>query len=165
MSWRARYIGNRQTGPVIDLELARRLQDSGLRWEPTAGDRFVILRAGLQGQVFTVAEMTIEVQRLPSGEVLAFNGTTEWALDSVPAAEAVWLPAEHQLRRLLGGCFRCLRASGVGDQHHQDHDEVEMATFEVVADLPGVGERRFPAAIAEDAYALAVLELLNLAAA
>ena len=114
--------------------------------------------------MFTVAEMTIEVQRLPSGEILAFNGTTEWALDSVPAAEAVWLPAEHQLRRLLGGCFRCLRASGGREQHRLDHDEVVTTSFEVVADLPGVGERRFSAAIAEDAYALAVLELLQLVA-
>ena len=29
---------------------------------------------------------------LASGSVIRFNGTTEWALDSIPAAEVLWLP-------------------------------------------------------------------------
>jgi hypothetical protein len=37
--------------------------------------------------------------------VLGFNGTTEWALDSVAADDALWLPREDQLRELLGGTF------------------------------------------------------------
>ena len=49
--------------------------------------------------------MVVEVVDTPLGAVLAFNGTTEWALDSIEVDEAVWLPLEHQLRDLLGDAF------------------------------------------------------------
>ena len=52
--------------------------------------------------VFVLADMTIEVEDLPSGLLVKFNGTTEWALDSVPADDVLWIPWEHQLRALLG---------------------------------------------------------------
>jgi hypothetical protein len=146
---------------VIDFGLARRLKESGLRWDPAPGDRFVIPKTDLLGQVFTLADMTIEMHRSPSGAVLAFNGTTEWALDSVEASEAVWLPAEHQLRSMLGGCFRHLRALADTAPHLLDPGDAGTAAYEVVADLPGVGERRFLAPVAEDAYAMAMLELLH----
>ncbi|MES1169959.1 MAG: pilus assembly protein CpaE, partial [Leifsonia sp.] len=45
------------------------------------------------------------------GTVLGFNGTTEWALDSVALDDALWLPREDQLRELLGGTFRSLERS------------------------------------------------------
>jgi hypothetical protein len=150
---------------VIDVELARRLKESGLRWDPAAGDRFAIPKAGLVGQVFTLADMTIDLQHLPSGPVLAFNGTTEWALDSVEPTDAVWLPAEHQLRSLLRGCFRCLRVVPAEALSPLADDDPDGTVFEVVVDLPGVGERQFQAAGAEDAYAMAVLDLLRLVAA
>jgi hypothetical protein len=90
---------------VLTLDLARRLADarrtSGDTWEPEPGDRFAIPDRDLDG-VFVVAEMTIEVQDLPTGRLIKFNGTTEWALDSIPAAEVLWVPWEHQLRDRLG---------------------------------------------------------------
>jgi hypothetical protein len=46
--------------------------------------------------------------------VIGFNGTTEWALDSVDQREALWLPAEHQLRELLGDAFVGLTREGAG---------------------------------------------------
>ncbi len=49
--------------------------------------------------------MTVERHDYPSGTVLGFNGTTEWALDSVEASESLWLPREDQLRELLGPAF------------------------------------------------------------
>jgi hypothetical protein len=50
--------------------------------------------------------MVIEAVDVPSGDrLLAFNGTTEWALDSLEAGEALWLPREDQLRVLLGDAF------------------------------------------------------------
>ncbi len=84
--------------------LTEALRGSGRAWSPTPGDRFVIPDRDLD-QVFVVAEMTIEVVELPSGEVIRFNGTTEWALDSIEVSEAIWLPWEHQLRALLGDSF------------------------------------------------------------
>jgi hypothetical protein len=98
---------------VIDLAQAQRLsvlltaQDRP--WQPTPGDRFMVPGRDLD-QVFVIADMTIEVQELRGGRLLRFNGTTEWALDSIDASEVVWLPWEHQLRELLGSSFSGLES-------------------------------------------------------
>ncbi len=104
-------------GVVISVELAKALRAAGLRWNPATGDRFVIDRPGVDDDVYTVSEMTVERHDHPSGTILGFNGTTEWALDSVTAEESLWLPREDQLRTLLGPAFRQLarRAGNGGD--------------------------------------------------
>ena len=98
-------------GRVITTHVAERLdyllRAQGRPWDPTPGDRFVVPGRDLD-QVFVVADMTIEVEELPSGRLVKFNGTTEWALDSIAAAEVLWLPWEHQLRDLLGDDFLAL---------------------------------------------------------
>jgi hypothetical protein len=100
---------------VIAVELARRLRAAGLRWTPAPGDRFVMadpavrVRAGLD-DVFVVSEMTVDVADTPGGPLIRFNGTTEWALDSVEKADVLWLPREEQLRELLGAAFSRLDA-------------------------------------------------------
>ncbi|MFJ4224427.1 pilus assembly protein CpaE [Microbacterium sp. NPDC089695] len=99
---------------MITRELATALRDSGLRWHPAEGDRFQLdlpeeIELEAEADVFTVSAMTIEARQTPSGTDLAFNGTTEWALDAVTLADAVWLPREDQLRDLLRGTFRSLR--------------------------------------------------------
>ena len=91
---------------MIPLDLAEALQLAGVRWTPRSGDQFAIPKPGLEDQVFTVSELTIEPREYPTGTILAFNGTTEWALDSVAQDEALWLPREDQLRELLGATFR-----------------------------------------------------------
>ena len=94
---------------MIDADLAARLRTAGLPWRPASGDRFTIPSGDFQGEVFVVAEMTIEVQEVPGGNaVFKFNGTTEWALDSVDAARVLWLPREDQLRAELGERFDTL---------------------------------------------------------
>ena len=102
---------------MITVHLAERLdhllREQGRTWEPTPGDRFVIPGHDID-DVFVVAEMTIEVDELPSGRLVRFNGTTEWALDSIPAGEVLWLPWEHQLRELLGERFVSLSRVGAG---------------------------------------------------
>jgi len=97
---------------MITVDLARRLADAGLRWHPAAGDRFVVDTPGFDEDVFTISEMTIEAHHQPTGTVLGFNGTTEWALDSVAADDSLWLPREDQLRRLLGPTFTSLTRDG-----------------------------------------------------
>lgn len=88
---------------VITVELARRLShDAGVLWTPAAGDRFVIDADLLTHDVFWVSDLTIEPQHFADQTVLGFNGTTEWALDSVGLDQALWLPREDQLRTLLG---------------------------------------------------------------
>lgn len=94
---------------MISHDLAHDLALAGLRWRPSPGDRFAIDAEDLSDAVFTVSDMTIEVHDHPSGTILGFNGTTEWALDSVTLDQALWYPSEEQLRTLLGGAFRALR--------------------------------------------------------
>ena len=94
---------------MLTLELARALRDAGVRWEPQRGDLFVIPDRDLDGQVFVLSDLVVETVRPPDGPpILAFNGTTEWALDSLEAQEAIWLPREDQLRELLGPSFDSL---------------------------------------------------------
>ena len=137
------------TGRVISRDLALRLRTTGLHWHPTSGDRFGMLVDGVD-EVFTVSEMTIEAHHTATGTVLGFNGTTEWALDSVELQDAVWLPREDQLRELLGGTFRSLARSTDG-------------SFQVLVELAGRPEQVFTAPHAEDAYALALLSLIEAA--
>ena len=100
---------------MIDADLATRLRTAGLPWRPASGDRFTIPGGDLAGEVFVVAEMTIEVQDVPGGNsVFKFNGTTEWALDSVDARRVLWLPREDQLRDQLGEAFVGLGAVSGG---------------------------------------------------
>lgn len=98
---------------MITRELAISLRGAGLTWQPDSGDRFQLdlpddVEHEAEAEIFTVSEMTIEARRTPSGTDLAFNGTTEWALDAVTLEDAVWLPREDQLRDLLRGTFRRL---------------------------------------------------------
>jgi hypothetical protein len=121
---------------VISLELAHRLRDAGLRWSPAPGDRFVVVDRDMDADVFVLSDMTIEVHELPQGRVIGFNGTTEWALDSVESEQAVWLPRESQLRELLAGTFRTLdrtdhgwrvRIEVNGAAHVSEHADAEQA--------------------------------------
>ncbi len=131
---------------MLALDLALALREAGLRWTPRPGDRFVLPHRGMDEEVFVLSDMTVEVHEFPTGRVIGFNGVTEWALDSVEQSEAVWLPAEHQLRELLGGMFHSLVSSSVG--------------FEVTVRLPD-GDKEFTADEAADAYATALLAVLR----
>ncbi|HEX6248737.1 MAG TPA: pilus assembly protein CpaE [Nocardioidaceae bacterium] len=131
---------------MIDVELATQLRDAGLPWTPRSGDRFAIPDRDLDGEVFVVSEMTIETQAVEGGSIVKFNGTTEWALDSIPQAEVIWLPHEAQLRSLLGARF--LRLEAVPDG------------FVVVVAEDGTEERHVDID-AERAYARAVLAALR----
>ncbi|WP_344305406.1 pilus assembly protein CpaE [Nocardioides bigeumensis] len=102
---------------MISLDLASRLAvaraAAGQDWSPSAGDRFHIPDRDID-QVFVISDMTIETAQLPSGLLIRFNGTTEWALDSIEAAEVVWLPREEQLRAMLGDRFVALAVADEG---------------------------------------------------
>jgi hypothetical protein len=105
---------------MISTESAVALRDAGLVWHPRSGDRFQLNEPEFEADIFTVSEMTIEPRDYPTGRILAFNGTTEWALDSVALEDALWLPHESQLRELLrriarGRCRR-IRNSDIAPQ-------------------------------------------------
>jgi hypothetical protein len=135
---------------MISVELALLLRNAGLRWHPASGDRFAVLQPEMEGEIFTISDMTIEAHTFPSGTVLGFNGTTEWALDSVAQEDAIWLPREDQLRDLLGSTFRSLARSTDG-------------TYQVLVERPGRPEQVFSADSAADAYAHGLLSLVTAA--
>ncbi|MEU7902822.1 pilus assembly protein CpaE [Actinoplanes sp. NPDC049118] len=130
------------------MQVAQQLRDAGLIWKPGPGDRFAIPDRDLDDAVFVLSEMTIEVYHGREGRLIAFNGTTEWALDDVELDEALWLPHEGQLRELLGGTLRALRREETG--------------WEVEITLLGE-DRTFRARTPEEAYARALLYLLSAA--
>ena len=76
--------------------------------DPAAGDRFVLPVAGMEEDVFVISDLTVDVHHFTTGDVIGFNGTTEWALDSVEQDKVIWLPREDQLRELLGETFVAL---------------------------------------------------------
>ena len=130
---------------MISVDLAVRLKAAGLAWTPASGDRFHLPDRDLDDTVFVVSEMTIETVELPTGGLVRFNGTTEWALDSVAIEDALWHPLEGQLRDLLGGTFRRLERTTGG----------YVVRTEVLDDVG-----TFAAADASDASARAVLALV-----
>jgi hypothetical protein len=135
-----------QDGGMISVALARALKEAGLRWTPARGDRFVVADRGMDNEVFVLSDMTIEVHEFRTGPVIGFNGTTEWALDSLEQQDALWLPAEHQLRDLLGAAF--VRLVRTGEAHS------------VVAAVDGA-EESFEARNPSDAYGEALLRVIR----
>lgn len=129
---------------MTSVTTARALRGTGLEWHPTRGDRFVIPDRGMDADVFVLSDMTIEAHDFPTGRVLGFNGTTEWALDSVGAEEALWLPREDQLRVLLGAALLRLERRGQDWAVATGGDDGPVAVVD---------------ADAEEAYALALLGL------
>jgi hypothetical protein len=99
---------------MISVDLARALRAAGLHWTPAPGDRFVLPDRDMDADVFVISDMAIDVHEFATGTVIGFNGTTEWALDSIEEHAAVWLPRETQLRELLAGRFVSLEQSPGG---------------------------------------------------
>ncbi|MFI7068041.1 pilus assembly protein CpaE [Kribbella sp. NPDC050124] len=127
---------------MITIEQAGRLRKAGVLWAPAAGDRFVVPDRGMDEDVFVVSDMTVEVHDYQGSKVIGFNGTTEWALDSIEQREVIWLPREEQLRALLGDHFRTLEAVPDGyrvaltDSAHTA-DDAEQAYAKAVIHLLG----------------------------
>ena len=132
---------------MITPTLARALRQAGLEWRPANGDRFLIATEEMGEDVFHLADMVVEARELDTGAILAFNGTTEWALDSVELENTVWLPREGQLRALLGDHFR-------GLERTRDHVAVRLR-------LPDGSDVVVTDPDAESAYARGLLRVLQ----
>lgn len=134
---------------MISIERARALREAGLSWHPVSGDSFRIERPDFESDVFTVSDMAIEPHEFDTGTILGFNGTTEWALDSLALEHALWLPREDQLRELLQGTFRSLH-------------RLEESTYRVEVEVKvGGAAAVFDATDPADAYGAALLMLMG----
>jgi len=87
----------------------------------------------MDDDVFVLSHMVIDVHEFPGGRVIGFNGTVEWALDSIEQEAALWMPAEDQLRERLGDAF--IHLSRDGDRYRVQLDVAGHRT-EVVARQP-----------------------------
>jgi len=114
-----------------------------LTWTPANGDRFYIPRPEITDSIFMVSDMVVELVTQKGESRFHFNGTVEWALDSVESNGVVWLPREDQLRELLGDYFLSLDSSAGG--------------FVVTVSGPGRAYHTEPELDAADAYARALL--------
>jgi hypothetical protein len=131
---------------MISRDLAVRLAPH-LRWHPSNGDQFFVREPEMADAVFTVSDMVVELVERDGDSRFHFNGTVEWALDSVASADVVWLPREDQLRELVGDFFLSLDA---GDG------------FVVTVSGPGRAFHTPPTPLVADAYALALLHVLGI---
>jgi len=118
-----------------------------LTWTPANGDRFYIPRPEITDSVFLVSDMVVELVTQRGESRFHFNGTVEWALDSVESDSVVWLPREDQLRELLADYFLSLDSSASG--------------FVVTVSGPGRAYHTEPELDAADAYARALLYVLG----
>ncbi len=130
---------------MISRDLATQLVPL-VDWSPANGDRFFIPRPEISESVFTISDMVVELVTRGQDSRFHFNGTVEWALDSVEADGVVWLPREDQLRDLLSTYFLSLDAGTDG--------------YVVTVSGPGRAFHTDPEADVSDAYARAVLYVL-----
>ena len=131
---------------MISRELAARLAPH-LTWTPHNADQFYIPRPEIEDSIFSVSDMVVELVVKDGESRFHFNGTVEWALDSVESDAVVWLPREDQLRDLLGSWFLSLDAVGEG--------------FVVTVSGPGRAHHTEPEAAAADAYGRALVYVLT----
>ena len=136
----------RDTAQVISRELATELARL-LTWTPKNGDQFFIPRPEIAESVFTLSDMVVELVTQFNETRFHFNGTVEWALDSVESDAVVWLPREDQLRELLGPWFLSLDAASGG--------------FVVTVSGPGRAHHTPAESDAADAYGRAAIYVLS----
>lgn len=138
--------GSYPPGMVVSIEIAKRLRDAGVVWQPRRFDFFHIPDRNLDEELFVIANFAVNVQHLADGiAAIAFEGAVEWSLDYILTQDVVWMPSETQAREMLGEAF--LRLEQLDGNHqvtitHRGH----QATFS--APTPS------------DAYGLAMLHLL-----
>jgi hypothetical protein len=140
---------------MISSERAQQLKRAGLVWQPAERDFFVIPDSNLEGYVFVVSQLPALVQSFSGEPTITFHGSIEWALDHIVVAEAVWVPAETQLRTEL--------ARAIGDDAPLRLDRTGAGYRLQFAD--GADMVEFDAADAEDTYAQALLHVLQKRAA
>jgi hypothetical protein len=136
---------------MISTELAQRLKSAGLEWQPAERDFFMMPEHNLDEHIFVVSALPALVQNLHGEMSITFHGSIEWALDYVVLTEAVWLPTETQLRAAL--------AAAIGDDAPLRLDRTAAGYRLQIA--AGADMLDFDSGDAEDAYALALLHVLE----
>lgn len=135
---------------MISLATARRLKQAGLTWHPALNDFFALPDHGLDDRVFVIAEMPAGIAEMQGQPVFTFHGAVEWALDYIVTTDAVWLPGENQLRLALEARLPEPRLT------------LAVTPDGYTCTLTAAGATQsFAASSAEEAYAAALLSLID----
>lgn len=86
---------------MISFELAKKLKERGLIWNPGLHDFFAVPDRGFDDRVFVISDIQSNIENILGSPVVAFQGASEWALDYLITSEAVWMPTEEQIRSLV----------------------------------------------------------------
>ena len=136
--------------------MARHLKDAGLIWIPAMHDYFAVPDRGLDDHIFVINDVMAYVEIRNNLPMVTFHGTAEWALDYLLTSEVIWLPKEDQLRMNVMRLLSPESQPALLLASTEDGYRLEIQ-------LPG-GSRVFEATEASEAYAAALLHLLDLQA-
>lgn len=141
---------------MLSIETARKLRAAGLQWVPALHDFFAIPEHGLDDRLFVISDLPVNIAELQGQSVFTFEGAVEWALDYIVTTDAVWLPTEAQLRRMVES--RMPEEAGIL------LNLTCLAEGYRITIQPAGQPLHFSATSAEEAYAAALLHLLTQAA-
>jgi hypothetical protein len=134
--------------------MATQLKEAGLKWVPELLDYFSLPDRNLDDRTFVISDLLATVEQLQGIQVVSFQGASEWALDYLVTADAVWIPREDQLRQALEAALLTL-----------GHPEVRLTCgLEGCTCTAQVSEiqQSFHGKDGSEAYASALLWVLNL---
>ena len=86
---------------MISIQLAADLRRAGLAWQPAERDCFAIPGGELDGHVFVLNQLPTLIEMLKGQPAITFHGSSEWAIDYLLTADAIWIPSETQLRSAI----------------------------------------------------------------
>lgn len=86
---------------MITIQLAADLRRAGLAWQPAERDCFAIPGGELDGHVFVLNQLPTLIEMLRGQPAITFHGSSEWAIDYLLTADALWIPSETQLRSAI----------------------------------------------------------------
>lgn len=138
---------------MINLALGKLLKNAGLRWVPVDGDRFAIPSKELENEQFIVSGMAVQVEVMSGREMITFNGASEWAMDYITVAEAIWLPSDAQL------CAE-IQARLVNPYRAQLSLEISPSSCTGVL-YQGEIQKKFTSKVLSDVYGQVLLYLLT----
>lgn len=136
---------------MLALDLAEQLRAAGLEWAPALHDFFALPSTAFAGRLFVITDLPANIAMIQGQPAFTFEGAAEWAMDYVFADEAVWMPTESQLRQAVEA-----RAPNTPLRLH-----VTPSGYECALDIRADATLSFRATSAEDAYAQALIFLLQ----
>lgn len=139
---------------MLSLKTAVALKNMGLVWQADTHDFFGIPNRDMDERAFVISDLLANLDIFRGWPVVTFHGVAEWSLDYILTTEVVWLPTESQLRqeiaaRLLADDAEAEFQLNLCPQGYECQLKRHQQPL------------RFASPTAEEAYAQALLQLLQ----